>query len=299
MSRRIWGPIAVVMFLTFSAQAGERPERIVSVGGSVTETLYALGLGDRIVGVDTTSLYPREALASKPNVGYMRQLSPEGVLSLHPQMVLSIAGAGPKEALETLSHAGVPLATVPETYSESGLLAKIAFIANRMQADPRGECLQRAVSADFTALGDLRRKIGKPARVMFVMSFVNGRAMAAGDKTAADAIIRLAGGINALEGFEGYKPVSDEAIAAAQPDVVLSMARDADALTADAVFGHPAFALTPAAKTRAFVAMDGNYLLGFGPRTAAAAHDLAVKLYPSLNAGDGWRSRVADADCRT
>ncbi len=298
MSLWIMGLI-VLASLAAPARAEDRPERIVSVGGSVTETLYALGFGDRIVGVDTTSLYPREALARKPNVGYMRQLSPEGVLSLHPQIVLSIAGAGPKEALETLSYAGIPLATVPETYSESGLLAKIAFIANRMHAESRGKCLQRAVSTDFNALADLRRKITQPARVMFVMSFVNGRAMAAGSKTAADAIINLAGGTNAIDGYEGYKPVSDEAIAAAQPDVILSMSRETDALTADAVFSHPGFALTPAAKSRTFLAMDGHYLLGFGPRTAAAAPDLAVKLYPSLDANDGWRSQVLDADCRT
>jgi ABC-type Fe3+-hydroxamate transport system substrate-binding protein len=58
--------------------------RIVSVGGAVTEILYALGLEQRVIAVDTTSLYPPRALAEKPNVGYMRQLSPEGVLALGP-----------------------------------------------------------------------------------------------------------------------------------------------------------------------------------------------------------------------
>ncbi len=73
----------------------DNPQRIVSIGGAVTEILYALGAEDRIVAVDTTSLYPPKAMADKPNVGYMRQLLAEGVLGLNPQLVLAIAGSGP------------------------------------------------------------------------------------------------------------------------------------------------------------------------------------------------------------
>ena len=124
----------------------------------------------------------------------------------------------------------------------------------------------------------------RPAlRVVFVMSFVNGRAMVAGRKTAADGIIRMAGAVNAVDQFEGYKQLEDEAVVAAQPDAVLVMVRSgAEPLTAKEVFAHPGFALTPAASRNAFVAMDGLYLLGFGPRTASAARDLAQKLYPDL-----------------
>ncbi len=92
--------------------------RIVSIGGAITEILYALGLQDRIVGVDTTSLFPLNALKDKPNVGYMRQLSAEGVLGLNPQLILAIEGSGPKETLEVLETAKIPLVTFPETYSE-------------------------------------------------------------------------------------------------------------------------------------------------------------------------------------
>ena len=99
--------------------------------------------------------------------------------------------------------------------------------------------------------------------------------MVAGQKTAANEIIALAGGVNAIDGYDGYKIISDEAIVAAKPDVVLSIQRGKDSLEADAVFAHPAFALTPAAANKAFIAMEGLYLLGFGPRTAAAARDLS------------------------
>lgn len=277
----------------------ESPRRVVTIGGAVTEILYALGLEDRIVGVDTTSLYPKTALAEKPNVGYMRQLSSEGVLGLNPQLILAIEGSGPKETLEVLENAKVPLISVPDQHTAEGVTQKINLIAHAMDADARGACLAKAVSVDLASLTALRAQIKAPVRVMFVMSFLNGRAMVAGQKTAANAIISMSGATNAIDSFDGYKPINDEAIVAAKPDVILTMKRDREEIEKDTVFSNPAFALTPAAKNKSFVAMDGLYLLGFGPRTASAAHDLALKLYPSLStAAPAWTPAVLSADCR-
>jgi iron complex transport system substrate-binding protein len=258
------------------------PTRIVSIGGAVTEILYALGAEDRIVAIDTTSLYPRQAMTDKPNVGYMRQLSAEGVLGLNPQMVLAIAGSGPKETIEVIDAAKIPLIMVPDSFSETGIIDKIRMVAKVTGLGARGECLASSVESDLAGLRELRDRVKAPVRVMFVMSFVDGRAMVSGQKTAASEIIKLSGGINAVEGFDGYKIMNDEAIAAARPDVILSMERGKDSVQSVAIFASPAFALTPAAKSKSFVAMDGLYLLGFGPRTAAAAHDLALTIHPAL-----------------
>ena len=260
----------------------DNPSRIVSIGGAITEILYALGFEDRLSGVDATSLYPSAALRDKPNVGYMRQLSPEGVLGLNPSLVLAMQGSGPKETMDVLEAAKVPLVLVPETFSEAGLLEKIELVGHAMGADPRAQCLASAVTNDFAQLRELRAKVTKPVRVMFVMSMLNGRATAAGQKTAANEIIRMAGGVNAIDGYDGYKIITDEAIVVAKPDVVLSIQRGKDTLEADAVYRHPAFALTPVAANKSFISMEGLYLLGFGPRTATAARDLAAKLYPEL-----------------
>lgn len=273
--------------------------RTVSIGGAITEILYALGLESRLVGVDTTSLYPAAALHDKPNVGYMRQISAEGVLGLNPTLILAIQGAGPRETMDILETAKVPLVLVPETFSEQGLIEKIKLVGHAMGVDGRAECLATAVDADLAQLRALRAKVTKPVRVMFVMSLLNGRAMVAGHKTAADEIIQLAGAINAVDDYDGYKNIGDEAIVAARPDVVLSIERGKDSLQADAVYTHPGFALTPVAASKSFIAMDGLYLLGFGPRTAAAARDLSVKLYPAL-AGQGgtFASSLSAANCR-
>lgn len=277
----------------------DNPARIVAIGGAITEILYALGFEDRLAGVDSTSLYPAAALRDKPNVGYMRQLSAEGVLGLNPSLVLAMQGSGPKEAIEILDAAKVPLVMVPEAFSEQGLLDKIRLVGHAMGAEPRAECLTTAVANDLAQLRELRGKVTRPVRVMFVMSLLNGRAMAAGKATAANEIIQLVGAANAIDGYEGYKPINDEAIIAAQPDVVLSIARGKDSVEAETIFAHPAFALTPAASSKAFISMEGLYLLGFGPRTAAAARDLSLKLYPALAPlADKFTPAALSADCR-
>jgi iron complex transport system substrate-binding protein len=275
------------------------PSRIVAIGGAITEILYALGVEDRIVAVDTTSLYPPKAMADKPNVGYMRQLSAEGVLGLNPQIVLAIAGSGPKETIDVIDAAKIPLIMVPETYSEAGMLEKIRMVAKVAGVEARGKCLATAVSDDLAALRKLRVKEKTAPRVMFVMSFLDGRAMVAGQKTAANEIIKLAGGINVADSFDGYKIMTDEAIVAAKPEHVLSMERGKDSVQADALFASPSFALTPAARTKSFVAMDGLYLLGFGPRTAAAARDLATRIDPALiNDAATFKPASLTVNCR-
>lgn len=275
------------------------PARIVSIGGAITEILYALGFEDRLAGVDTTSLYPPSALRDKPNVGYMRQLSAEGVLGLNPSLVLAEQGSGPKETMDVLEAARVPLVLVPDVFSEQGLLDKIRLVGRAMGADKRAECLTAVVADDLAQLRTLRAKVTKPVRVMFVMSLLNGRTLAAGKNTAANEIIALAGAVNAIDGYDGYKIINDEAIIAAKPDVVLSIERGKDSVDAEAVYVHPAFALTPVVANRSFISMEGLYLLGFGPRTAAAVRDLSVKLYPALAPqAEKFASRAGTANCR-
>ncbi len=256
--------------------------RIVSIGGSVTEILHALGEDAHVVAVDTTSQFPADMLRRKANVGYMRQLSPEGVLGLAPSLILALDGAGPKEAIAVIEQAGIPIVHVPDRFDGAGIADKIRLIAAAVSQDARGRCLARQVEDDLAALAQLRGRIRDKARVLFVLSLVNGRVMVGGRNTAADGIIALAGAANAASGVEGYKIVSDEAIVAAGPAAIVVMERPNMKLSAEEVFAHPAFAATPAARSKAFVSMEGLYLLGFGPRTARAARDLAVRIYPAL-----------------
>jgi len=260
--------------------------RVVSVGGSVSETLHALGLADRIVAVDTSSVFPENLLKEKPNVGYMRALSAEGVLSLGPSMILAIENAGPPDVIKVLEDASVPFVKIPNPATRDGVLQKIRRVADIMGVPEKGAALTKAVEQEFAALSDLVGSVRERKRVMFVFSLRSGRVLASGRNTAAAGILALAGAENALSGFEGYKPLSDEAIINAAPDVVLMMDRSSHPIAAEDVFALPMMAATPAGRNRAFIKMDGAYLLGFGPRTASAATELARRLYPSLAVPD-------------
>jgi iron complex transport system substrate-binding protein len=268
--------------------------RIVSIGGSITEILYALGLQQKIVAVDTTSLYPPAALQEKPNVGYMRQLSAEGVLALSPTLVLALQGSGPKETVDILQQARIPFVAVPDKFSGEGIIEKIRVVAQSVGAPARGECLARRVDDELTTLDGMRAKIRERIKVAFVLSLSGNRPMIAGRATAADGIIALAGATNAFSDFDGYRLVNDEAIVAARPGAVLVMQRGEHGLSAETVFAQPALTMTPAADRKAFVSMDGLYLLGFGPRTAAAARDLATRLYPDIDVGTPPSTAHAD-----
>jgi iron complex transport system substrate-binding protein len=271
--------------VSLSAHGGETQpidsSRIVSIGGAVTETIYALGLEGRIVGVDTTSLYPPEALKRAPNVGYMRALSAEGILSLKPSWVIAIDGSGPPAALKLVSETGVPLTMVHDDPSPDGVAAKIETIGKLLGADEKAAALARETRARFALVEHMRPQTPKPPRVLFILSLQNGRPMVGGRGTAADAMIRLAGGANAAEAIEGYKPMTDEGIIAAAPDVLLKMNNGNMVGAPDDIFSLPAFAATPAAANRALIAMDGLYLLGFGLRTPDAVRELMANLYPS------------------
>ncbi|GEO86674.1 MULTISPECIES: heme/hemin ABC transporter substrate-binding protein [Alphaproteobacteria] len=282
-ARSLFTPLVALTLTTAIAVAQPAPTdvtRIVSVGGTVTEIIYALGEQDRIAAVDSTSTYPNEA-TGKPDVGYIRQLSAEGVLSQRPDLIIAEAGAGPADAVAILKASGVPLISVPTPPEAAAIAGKIRAVGTAIGKAAAAEKLALEVDSGLKSLEEKVATITEPKkRVLFALSLSNGRVMAAGSHTAADEIIRLAGGINAATDVTGYKPLSDEAVIAAAPEVVLVMDGGAMHMTAEQAFVLPALQASPAAKTKAFIAMDGLYLLGLGPRTPQAARDLSAKLYP-------------------
>lgn len=262
------------------AHATEPARRIVAAGGIITEIAYALGRQDALVGIDTTSQFPPEALKAKPNIGYVRALSAEGILSLKPDLVLAIEGAGPPDVLRLVKEARIEIRAVPEDLTEEGVIRRIWAVGAALDATAEAEMLAGKVQAGFAMLAKRRATLTAPRRVLFVLSLQNGRVLVGGRNTSAAAIIALAGGINAAESVEGFKPLSDEGLIAAAPDLIVMMSRGDHVASTEEVFALPAFQATPAAKTRALVAMDGLFLLGFGPRTPEAAARLMDAMTP-------------------
>jgi iron complex transport system substrate-binding protein len=255
--------------------------RVIALGGSITEIVVALGAEDRLVARDTTSTFP-ESVQSLPDVGYIRALSPENILALEADLIVAEGDAGPPEAVEVLKAAGIPFVLVPEANDPAGVISKIAAVAQALELPNEGASLEALVKAGLEQAAEQAIDVTAPKRVLFILSLQGGRVMAGGTETGAEGIIRLAGAINAVNGFQGYKPMTDEAVLAAAPDAILMMDREGNIAVTDAdVLAHPALSQTPAAKAGAILRMDGMLMLGFGPRTPQAALALHEALYGS------------------
>lgn len=281
MSARLGTALAVTLFaLPTLALADSTSERIVSIGGATTEIVYALGQQDRLVARDTTSVYPEAAL-DLPDIGYMRRLSPEGVLSVDPDLILTEPGSGPLEAIEILRGADIEFVEVPGGYDAPGILSRIDTIAAELGVPDAGATLHAQVAqdlADAMARAESAYGDGPRPRVMFILSMPGGRVNAAGLETRPDGIIQMAGAENALPDFTQYRVLTDEAIISAAPDVILMMQRDDHAAQDEELWSHPAISLTPAGENQAIVRMNGAFMLGFGPRTADAVVALSEAL---------------------
>ena len=255
-------------------------KRIVSIGGTITEILYALGAEDRIVARESTSFYP-EAANAKPDVGYMRALSAEGILGQKPDLILMEEGSGPPPVLEILKASEVPMVVVPTPPDAAKIGQKIRDVGAAVGLSDKAEALAVKTEDGLKKLAaDVAKIPGPKKKVLFVLSLSNNRVMAGGADTEAGAVIEMAGGVNAAPTINGYKALSDEAVIAAQPDLILSMSRGDHSLKPEQVFALPSMQTTPAAASKSLVSMDGLLLLGFGPRTPDAARSLATQIYP-------------------
>lgn len=253
--------------------------RLVSVGGSLTEIVYALGAQDHLVGVDSTSIYPPSAL-DLPDVGYVRALPAEGVLSLAPTLVIAEDDAGPAAVLDQIRQAGTPLVTVPDDHTIAGAADKIETVAGLLGCAEDGAAMAGDLRRQAAALAEAVAAIPERPTVLFLLNIGQGAPVGGGSGTSADGIIALAGGSNALAAMEGYKPVSAEAAIEADPDAILMTTGSVEALGGiDTVLAMPQIALTRAGKEGRVIVMEGLLLLGFGPRTALAARTLARDLH--------------------
>lgn len=263
------------------AAASAAPRRIVTVGGAITECVFALGHGARVVATDTTSVFPAATQALQ-RIGYLRQIAPEGVVALGTAQVIASDEIGPPAALLALRSVGVDLRLVPDRPGRAGALEKIAAVAAALDAVPEGSALAAAVAQDFDAVAQAIATSGGPRpRALFLLTTSRGAMLAAGRDTAADTALALAGAANVVDGYAGYKPLSPEAALVAAPDVIVTMSQTVDAAGgAAAILDLPALAATPAARQRRLVAIEGSWLLQFGPRAPQAIHALARALAP-------------------
>lgn len=257
--------------------AAQAQPRMVSVGGAVTETVFALGAQGQLAGVDTTSLFPVDA-TRLPQVGYARTLSAEGVLALKPQLLLASGEAGPPQVLDQLRRAGVRVEVLDDQHRFDGILARTARIGQLCGREREADRLVSRLREDWASRP--RPPAGSLPRVLFVLAHAGGQLRVAGEGTGADAMLALAGARNALAGLQGYKPLTAEAALQAAPDVVLCTDQGLEAQGGvDGLLRAPGLALTPAGRAGRVASMEALLLLGFGPRLPQAVAELTGKLH--------------------
>ncbi len=268
-------------------------KRLVCVGGALTEMVFALEAQQFLVGVDTTSLFP-EAARSLPSVGYSRALSAEGVLSLTPTQVLATEDAGPPAVLRQLTAAGIAVAVLKANHRFEGMLERVAQVGEITSRPQQAAALakrlreewvrtQTQVNADQARW--MAQRKGAPLRVLFVLSHSTSQIMVAGAATAAQAVIEYAGAVNAISGFNGFKPMTPEAALAAQADVILGTDQGMKAVGGlPGLLRLPGLAETPAGLAKRVVSVEAMLLLGFGPRLPAAVRDLSAGLLGAMRA---------------
>jgi iron complex transport system substrate-binding protein len=278
------GAASASLWLPAHAQTPAKLPRLVTLGGAITEVVYMLGAEGQLVGTDTTSLFPPAAL-NTPKVGYMRALSAEGLLSLKPDAVIGTTEAGPVVVLDQLRTAGVRVDLIEADHTWAEIQRKVQVVGRASARVPQAQALQAKLDADWAAVqkevADAVKSRGRKPKVLFILTH-GASPQVAGGKTAADAMINFAGGINVMiisNGFNGYRPMTAEAMAAAAPDFVLTSTQGVEAQGGvDKFWARPELALTPAFKKRALVQLDALELIGFGPRLPQTVRALCQQM---------------------
>lgn len=255
--------------------------RIAIAGGSLTEIVYFLGAEERIVAVDSTSDFPAAA-RQFPSVGYVRNLSAEGLLSLAPTLVLGEDDMGPPETVAAVERSGIDIVRVPESRSARGILGKVRCVAAALGLGGEAEARIAAQLMPKLDALDALAAAGDRPRAALLLQMRDGAPIGAGRETSGDSVLALAGAANVFASFDGWKPISVEAMVHSAPDFVVVSAHGAQAAGGiDALLSHPALRVLGADeqdRRRRLIVMDGMALLGFGPRTLDSAATLGRRL---------------------
>lgn len=260
----------------------------VDISGTIAATVFALGLGDNVVGRDSsTDIAGTEELPVVTKTGHT--LNPEAILELAPTVMLTDTTIGPKEVRQQLRDAGIEIVVISSERRLDTTSDLVTEIATALGVPTRGDALAAQLDADVAAAEAEISAVAPPAasdRARMLFLYVRGSANVYyifGKDSGADSLIAAVGGIDVAGeiGWEGMKPMTAEALVAAQPDVLVMMT---DGLASvDGVDGLleriPALQQTPAGQNRRVVDMADAAILSFGPRTADVVRALGRALY--------------------
>lgn len=280
--KKILNNLALIIVLwscsTVVSAQGNTPKRIVSLSGSLTEIVDALGLGANLVAVDVTSDYP-SYVKEIPKVSKNRSITAEGIASFRPDIVLGFEGEVSAAILAQFKTLNIPCVLFKQEFSEVGLTGLVRKVGQSLNVSKKANQVADQLSKDIKA-ATAKAKSSKATKMMFVYARGAGAMSVSGSGTAVDAVIKLAGAQNVMKGFTGYKTYNTEALVQANPEVILLFDFGMSSLGGkDAILKLPGVNLTTAGKNKRVIAMDASLLNGFSMRLPQAIQQLHEKLF--------------------
>ena len=257
-------------------------ERIVSLNGSTTEILFALGVGNNVVGCDASSSYPKGVKDKLPSIGYQYGLNAEGILSLNPTLIIGRDDVRPPQVVQQLRMAGVTVLLLKEPRSFETAKQRLLTIGKAVGHEKKAKELANTLETDIEKLEAklASRKWTPKQKALFLYLRGTQTTLVLGTDTAPGAMFDIIGAENAAGSIKGNKPMTAEAVIAAQPDVYVLFTSSLESIGGiDGLLKLPGLAHTPAGQNRRVVTLDGQYLSGFGPRCGRAALDLFQGIY--------------------
>jgi len=216
--------ISLCLALLHGALANESSHaRIVTIGGAATEIVFALGAGDRVVAVDLSSTFPPQ-VTQLPKVGYVRAISPEGVLSMEPDLIVATGALGPVGARKSIEQFPIDTILLPELKTLAELTDSIQRVAAHLETGEKGRALiteireQLQLAASKSLAGE-----GQRPSVIFLLRppGPSSFGMAGGRNTRAHNMIEMAGGRNAAASLTGFQTLAKESLLALNPEIIL------------------------------------------------------------------------------
>ncbi|MFC7792176.1 heme/hemin ABC transporter substrate-binding protein [Streptomyces cinereoruber] len=257
-------------------------ERIVPLSGSLSEIVFTLGLGDRVVARDVTATF--EQAEKLPVVTRAHDVSAESVLSLKPTLVVAEGTTGPAEAIEQIRDAGVPLVVVKPAKSLADVGTRIDAVAAALGVPDSGTALRARTQERIDVVRKTIPARAEKPRVAFL--YVRGSAavyLLGGAGSGASSLLEAAGAVDAGKEsglVKDFTPITSEALAKAAPDAILVMSKGLESVGGiDGLVKVPGVAETPAGTDRRVVTVDDGVLLNYGPRTDLVLRSLVDQLY--------------------
>lgn len=276
MIRQTLTALAVTLSLGLISQPATSDEqRLISTDAGATELIFSLGLAHSLVAIDVTSQLPK-GHKDLPNIGYHRNLSAEGLLSLEPTAVIGSKFMGPAHVVGALQQARVKLVRLPGAKTSEQLRSNILKLASALNQRKRGQQLLQQVSEQLV---QLKSQSLVDQKIAFLLSMDTAKLRLAGNGSSGVSLIQLLGGSSVAD-FNNYQTVSAESLMAMQPDIILVAGKNPATAVDELLNANPILLHSPAGINSQIISVNGSTLVA---GLSVSAVEEALRLATLIN----------------